>query len=164
MEFTEDIVRLLVRELEGFQRELGLFPDDESVWRACDGVTNSVANLALHVAGNLQYFIGTIIGGTGYVRDREAEFGRRSGSRREVVAELANAIRTVREVLPRLTEEQLDAAMSHPLLPPGVPTRRFLLHLCVHAGYHLGQSGYLRRSIIGDARTSGAMGLAPLGG
>lgn len=56
---------LLVRELEAFERELDLFPDDESVWRAAPGISNAAGNLALHVAGNLQYFVGTVLGGRG---------------------------------------------------------------------------------------------------
>ena len=50
-QFAEDISRLLVRELQAFQRELELFPDDESVWRTVPGITNSAGNLALHVSG-----------------------------------------------------------------------------------------------------------------
>ena len=55
---------LLVRELEGLRREIALFPDDASIWRTVPGVTNSAANLALHVAGNLQHFVGRVLGGT----------------------------------------------------------------------------------------------------
>jgi len=77
---SADFARALVRELEGFKRELALFPDDETIWKTAPGITNSAANLGLHLAGNLQYFIGSVLGATGYVRNREAEFGRRSGS------------------------------------------------------------------------------------
>ena len=92
-----DFALSLVRELEGFKRELALFPDDASVWTTVPGITNSAGNLALHVAGNLQYFIGTVLGGTGYVRHRELEFGRRSGSRAwKMYAELDAAIAVVR--------------------------------------------------------------------
>ena len=45
---------VLQRELQAFERELDLFPDDRSVWQTVPGVPNSTGNLALHVAGNLQ--------------------------------------------------------------------------------------------------------------
>jgi len=32
----------------------------------------------------------------------------------------------------------------------------------VHLAFHLGQAGYLRRSLTGDARTSGAVSLKAL--
>ena len=159
---ARDVMRLLVRELEGFKRELDLFPDDESAWRTLPGVTNSAANLALHVAGGLQYLVGAVLGHTGYVRDREAEFGRRAGTRSDVIAELDRAIAVVREVLPRLSQGVLDAGFPEPVLGVQFQTRVFLLHLCVHAGMHLGQAGYLRRTLTGDARTSGPMPLVAL--
>jgi hypothetical protein len=37
-----------------------------------------------------------------------------------------------------------------------------LLHLCTHAGFHLGQAGYLRRVITGDATSSGPIPLGPI--
>ena len=59
---TGDVVALLTRELDGFKRELALFPDDQSVWRTVPGVTNSAGNLALHIAGGLQYLVGGVLG------------------------------------------------------------------------------------------------------
>jgi len=161
-DIRNDIGRLLVRELEGFKRELDLFPDDESMWRTVPGVTNSAANLAMHVAGGLQYLVGSVLGQTGYVRDREAEFGRRSGTRAEVHAELDRAIAVVREVLPRLSDRALDADYPEPVLGISFRTQIGLMHLSAHAAFHLGQAGYLRRAITSDARSSGPLPLGPL--
>ena len=159
---ARDIKRALIRELEGFKRELALFPDDESVWQTVPGVTNSAGNLALHVAGNVQYFIGAGLGRSGYVRDREREFGRRSGSREEVAAEVDAAIAVLLNVMPRLTREQLDAEFPEPLMGLTFRTQALLIHLCAHAGFHLGQAGYARRALTGDARSSGPLPLGPL--
>jgi hypothetical protein len=159
---TADLARILIRELEGFARELQLFPDDASAWKTVPGVTNSAANLALHVAGNLQYHIGTIFGGSGYVRNRDAEFGRRSGARAEIVAELDAAIRVVREVLPEISDERFGAEFPEPVMGMRFRTSLLMLHLCAHAGFHLGQAGYLRRVITGDATSSSPIPLGPL--
>jgi len=159
---AQDIARILVRELEGFARELQMFPDDASVWTTVPGVTNSAGNLALHVAGNLQYHIGTIFGGTGYVRDRDAEFSRRSGSRAEILAELDAAIRVVRHVLPGISRERFDGEFPEPVMGMRFRTSLLMLHLCAHAGFHLGQAGYLRRVITGDASSSGPIPLGPM--
>lgn len=157
-----DAARILVRELEGFARELQMFPDDASVWATLPGVTNSAGNLALHVAGNLQYHIGTIFGGTGYVRNRDEELGRRSGPRAEIVAELNAAIQVVRDVLPGISDERLDAEFPEPVMGMRFRSSLLLLHLCTHAGFHLGQAGYLRRVITGDATSSGPIPLGPI--
>jgi hypothetical protein len=159
---TADLARILIRELEGFARELQLFPDDVSAWKTVPGVTNSAANLALHVAGNLQYHIGTLFGGTGYIRNREAELGRRSGARAEIVAELDAAIRVVGDVLPKISAERFDAEFPEPVMGMRFRTSLLMLHLCAHAGFHLGQAGYLRRVITGDATSSGPIPLGPI--
>jgi hypothetical protein len=157
-----DFARSLVRELEGFKRELAEFPDDETIWKTAGGITNSAANLALHLAGNLQYFIGSVLGGTGYIRNREAEFGRRSGSRDEIFHELDTAIAVVRRVLPSLPDETLAAEFPELVMGLRFRTSTFLVHLCAHAGFHLGQAGYLRRMVTGNATSSGPIPLAEL--
>jgi len=160
--FAADIALSLVRELEGFKRELALFADDESVWSTLPGVTNSAGNLALHIAGNLQHFIGTVLGGTGYVRNRDLEFGQRSGPRENVYAELEAAISVVRRVLPSLPNERLEQEFPEQLMGMRFRTSTFLVHLCAHAGFHLGQAGYLRRTLAGDSTSSGPIPLQPL--
>jgi uncharacterized damage-inducible protein DinB len=150
---TDDIVSLLIRDLEGMQRELMLFDDEAAIWRTMPGITNSAGSLAAHVAGNIQHFVGAVLGGTGYVRDRDAEF-MREVSRAELTAALGAAIAAVREVLPRLGDRQLDAVYPDVSTATAVSTRRFLLHLCTHASFHVGQAGYLRRMLTGDARST----------
>jgi hypothetical protein len=156
-ELARDLSLLLVRELEGVRREIELFDDDATVWRTLPGVTNSAGNLALHVAGNLQHYVGAVLGGTGYVRNRDAEFGRRSGSRAEILAEIDAAIAAVRGVLPGLTGDRIDAPFPESVNAASVRTGLFLCHLATHAAFHLGQLGYLRRGLTGDSRTSGAV-------
>ena len=162
-DFTANLSILLVRELNAFARELDLFPDDETAWKTAPGVTNSAANLALHVAGNLQHFVGAGLGATGYVRNRELEFSRRSGARAEIKAELDAAIAAVEKVLPTLTPDVL--ARPYPLsLFPGKEIRSalFLQHLCSHAAFHLGQAGYLRRVLTGEATSASPVSLPAL--
>jgi len=152
----------LARELEGFKRELALFPDDDSVWKTVPGITNSAGNLALHLAGNLQYFIGAILGGTSYVRNRELEFGQKSGTRAAIYAELDAAIAVVRNVLPDVSDEQLNQDFAEVVMGSKFRTGTFLVHLCSHAGFHLGQASYLRRFVTGDATSSGPIPLGPM--
>ncbi|HUR32325.1 MAG TPA: DUF664 domain-containing protein [Vicinamibacterales bacterium] len=154
MNVPSDVSRLLIRDLEGCRRELRLFPDDERVWSVVPGITNSAGNLALHVAGNLRHFVGACLGGSGYRRDRSAEFATRAGSRDWLDRELADTIDAVRSALRLLPASALDAPM------PGAPnqmvarTGMFLLHLVAHTAFHLGQIGYLRRVLTGEAAVS----------
>jgi uncharacterized damage-inducible protein DinB len=155
---TDDVKLLIIRELEGLAREIALFPDDQTLWQVVPGVSNSAGNLAMHVAGNLQHFIGASLGHTGYVRHREAEFSAQSGTRDQVTHELRAAIDAVSGSLNGLSEEALRGPM--PGAPGGVvvSVERFLLHLIAHTAFHLGQAGYLRRTLAG----SGAVSAHPL--
>jgi uncharacterized damage-inducible protein DinB len=158
----DDVRRMLTRELGAFAREVELFPDDDALWRTLPGVSNSAGNLALHVCGNLKHFIGAVLGGTGYVRDRPAEFATRAGRREDVARQLRETSDVVSSVLPGVPPAAL--AGPYPEAHDGIqpPCDRFLLHLCVHLAFHLGQAGYLRRALTGDARTSGAISLKAL--
>jgi len=161
-ELGSNLAILLVRELETFEREIDLFGDDERIWTTAPGCPNSAANSALHVAGNLRHFVGAVLGRTGYVRDRDREFGRRSGSRSEVKAELRAAIDDVAAILPGLTDAVLAGDFPEPVSGHRLRTDRFLMHLCAHAAYHLGQADYVRRAVTGDSRSSGPVPLSAL--
>ena len=159
---TRDLTTLIVRELAAFEREIEMFPDDDTIWQTRPGVTNSAGNLAMHLAGNLQHFIGAVLGKTDYVRDRPLEFSRQAGTRAEVVAELRRAAAVVEDVLPRVTDAQLLQDYPEPLGGATLPMQITLVHLTSHAAFHLGQAGYLRRLLTGDARSSGPLPLATL--
>lgn len=157
-----DLLVLFRRDLRALIREVELFPNDEALWQTLPGVANAGGNLALHVAGNLRHFVGAVLGGSGYLRDREAEFSRRAGSRAEVVTELENTLATLEALLPALTAAALEGPYPAAVMGVQPPTGRFLLHLSLHLAFHLGQIGYLRRALTGDTRSAGAMAIPDL--
>jgi len=158
----DDVRRLLARDLAGFAREIEQFDDDESVWRTAPGVTNSAGNLALHVCGGLQHFIGNALGSSGYVRDRDAEFATRSGSRAALQALIHDTAAVVDRTLSSLGDDRIDQPMPVPAGPYRLRTGLFLLHLAVHLGFHLGQAGYVRRIVTGKGTSTDPVPLAPL--
>jgi uncharacterized damage-inducible protein DinB len=158
----DDVRRLMTRELEAFAREVELFPDDETLFRTLPGLSNSAGNLALHACGNLRHFVGAVLGGTGYKRDRDAEFQARSGRREDLARELRGTLESVSDVLGRLPESRLTERYPESVGGVELPCGRFLLHLCVHLSFHLGQAGYLRRALTGDGRSSGAIAIRAL--
>jgi hypothetical protein len=119
---------LILRELRGTQREIEQYPNDESVWAMPPGIKNSAGNLALHLAGNLQHFVGARLGGSGYVRDREAEFSQRHLSRADLVRELGRAIDAVGKAFPRVKESDLSGVFPDQVAGVSPGTGEFLLH------------------------------------
>jgi uncharacterized damage-inducible protein DinB len=157
-----DLLILFRRDLGCLGREVAAFPDDVTLWRTLPGISNSAGNLVLHVAGNLRHFVGTVLGATGYVRDRDREFARREGTRAELIAELDRAALDVEAGLRALTEAALAAPYPAAVAGHHLPTGRLLLHLETHLAFHLGQAGYLRRALTGEAGATGGMGIAEL--
>jgi hypothetical protein len=157
-----EVSRLMQRELETFAREIELFPDDVTLWKTLPGVTNSAGNLGRHVCGNLKHFVGAVLGGTGYLRQRDLEFAAREGAREAVAAELRETRGIVAATLARVPASVLEA--PYPEAVAGVVPRcdRFLIHLATHLAFHLGQAGYLRRASTGDARSTGAVAVTRL--
>ena len=46
----------------------------DQFWRNPFSYGNSVGHLILHLTGNLNYYIGARVAGTGYIRNRDREF------------------------------------------------------------------------------------------
>jgi hypothetical protein len=150
-QLTSIVQALFIRDLETLKLEIAAFPDDAAPWVVRPGVTNTAGTLALHCAGNVQHFIGARLAGTGYVRQRDAEFSRRDVSRAEIIQELDKAIAAVRSLdgktdadLPRIFPDQFGGKQVN------IESILFFLH--GHLTYHLGQIDYYRRLTTGDAR------------
>jgi hypothetical protein len=83
---------------------------DEQVWWRPRPEMNSIANLMLHLAGNLRQWIVAGIGGSPDVRNRPGEFSERSSlPKSQVLAKLQEVIRDCDAVLARLTPDDLIA-------------------------------------------------------
>lgn len=139
------LLELYERDLGKLKTEIEQFPDDADLWTTSGGIKNSAGNLCLHLTGNLNHFIGAILGDSGYVRDRGAEFARKHVSRRELLSEIETTSAVLRKTLGQLTDK--DFAKPYPIDVFGHPmtTGYFLTHLTTHFNYHLGQINYHRR-------------------
>lgn len=143
--------RVVRRELERLAEEVRTYPDEESLWQVAGDTKNAGGTLALHLVGNLQHYVGAVLGHTGYVRDREAEFGDRAVPREQILARVEACLRSVPPVLDELPADAL--AEPYPGELPGhmgeATTGEFLVHLLWHLGWHLGQLDYHRRIVSG---------------
>jgi len=160
----EWITNVITRELKALRREVESYPNDADLWEVLPGIANPGGNLALHLAGNLQYFVGQVLGKNGYVRNRDAEFGSRDIPRAELLSEIDNAIQAVETGMSSISED--DLAQPFPEKVGGVSstTGAFLAHFATHLAYHLGQVDYHRRILTGEGKTVKAMALTELGG
>ena len=143
------IAAIIERELRSLRAQVEACSDERDLWLIAPGIANPPGVLAAHLVGNLQHFIGARLGGTGYVRDRDAEFARRDRSRGEVVAAIDETRGVVRATLSALPEGELDLDYPDAIAGVRVTTGDLLIHLASHLAYHLGQIDYHRRLLAG---------------
>ena len=141
----ETLVQLYQRDLERLKIEVGQYSSEDSLWAVPDGVTNSAGNLTLHLVGNLKHFIGAVLGGSGYVRDRDSEFAIKGTTKDDLILAIEETAEVVVGTLKKLAVD--DLAKTYPIEVFGHPmtTEYFLIHLSTHLNYHLGQINYHRR-------------------
>lgn len=148
---------MMLREMVTLRKEIEAYPSDESLWKVVPGISNSGGTLALHLAGNLQHFIGAVLGGSGYIRNREAEFSVRGLSRAEVLNLIDQATGSLTHTFRSLTDEVLGRQYPERVGKVRLTTGDFLVHLEGHLAYHLGQIDYHRRITTGAGALSGAL-------
>jgi hypothetical protein len=137
---------LFERDLRKLKAEIELYNSEDALWCIERNIPNSAGNLALHLVGNLNGFIGATLGQSGYVRQRELEFSLKGIPKAELMKQIDDTIAVVNATLDKLTLQ--DLAKDFPELVFGgktVTTEYMLVHLASHLGYHLGQVNYHRR-------------------
>ncbi len=151
MKLIDFIAHNIERELDGLRRQLQAYPNENRIWEILPGIKNSTGTLALHLCGNLRHYIGAIIGKSGYIRDREAEFSKRDVPRSELLDEIDKTVQDVNSALANLKEADLDNVYPIKISGLHVETGDWILHLVSHLAYHLGQIDYHRRIVTGDS-------------
>lgn len=138
---------ILIRDLNKLEQELRQYPTESLIWKVEQGITNPAGNLTLHLCGNLQYYIGAVLGNTGYVRNRDLEFTAKDKSRADLLSELERTRAAVNTTLPALSDAQLQSEYPVDVFGKPMKTLYFLIHLTAHFSYHLGQVNYHRRLV-----------------
>jgi hypothetical protein len=144
-EFILSIIKIIDRDLTKLEQEINLYPTEETIWKIDRDVKNSGGNLCLHLCGNLQHFIGAILGKTGYVRNRDNEFAAKGIARAELLIEIQHTKGAVKSSLEKLDTNVLTHDYPIPVFDFSMTTMHFLIHLTAHLEYHLGQVNYHRR-------------------
>jgi uncharacterized damage-inducible protein DinB len=138
---AEGVVAHSVERLEHYLaqiRRCSLLLGDEGVWERPNGHVNSVANLVLHLTGNVRQWILGGVGGIPVERDRPAEFAARGGAgAAELVDGLTAAVCDAIGVIRGLDSVRL--AETRVIQGYDVTVQTAVLHVVEHFSYHAGQ-------------------------
>jgi len=139
------LIEIYERDLEKLKAEIEQYRNENDLWKVDGEVLNSAGNLCLHLCGNLQHFFGAVLGETGYVRDRDAEFSKNGVSRDDMLAEIDKAAVAVRSTMEKLDDNIFAAEYPIQVFGKPMTTGFFVTHLAAHLNWHLGQINYHRR-------------------
>jgi uncharacterized damage-inducible protein DinB len=115
-------------------------------WRPHEGV-NSIANLLLHLEGNLSQWVLEGLGGEPFERHRDAEFAAREGASGEVLRQrLGAVVARCQRAVAALDDERLGASLR--IQGYEVTGLGALYHAVEHASYHTGQIVALAKQLL----------------
>jgi len=140
-----NIIAFFERDLDKIITEISLFKNGDDIWKIKEGILNSAGNLALHLVGNLNHFIGTTLGNTGYVRNRDEEFSLKDIPREKLIADINDLKGTIRNTLSKISSADLQNDFPIKIRDEVFSILNMLIFLLAHLNYHLGQINYLRR-------------------
>jgi len=137
---------LLAEYLTKIEHCVGLLSRAQVWWRP-NSRCNSVANLLLHLCGNLSQWVLAGLGGKGYERRRREEFAAVEGDDgATLLGRLQGVVEECRTVVRGLSPE--DLARGHTI--QGITRTGFgvLLHAVEHMAYHTGQVVYVTKQLV----------------
>lgn len=129
--------------LNYLKKEINAYENPARMWEVEGQVSNSGGNLCTHLIGNLNYFIGTLIGNTGYVRQRDLEFSIKDVPVSSLNQQIDDTLAMIEQVLTDIPDWSAD-------YPPNGynmsgPIDLQMMRLLAHLSYHVGQVNYHRR-------------------
>lgn len=143
----DTLLSLFDLNLKKLISEIELYENEEDIWRIEKNISNSAGNLALHIVGNLNTYIGKEIGETNYIRNRELEFSNKNIPRQDLIKSINETRAILTETLKALSNKDLKREYPILVLVERTTTEYLLVHLVTHLSYHLGQINYHRRFI-----------------
>ena len=139
------LVELFRRDLAKLSGEISLYGSEEAIWRLDSQIANSAGTLCLHLIGNLNAYIGAVLGNTGYIRNRALEFEQRNIPSEQLLDAIDKTAEMIEQVLSSISTSELEAEFPIQVFGYSMKTDFFLIHLFGHLSYYLGQINYHRR-------------------
>lgn len=122
----------------------------EQIWWRPNESSNAIGNLVLHCIGSTRFYMGHVVGGRDFARDRSAEFAeRRALPAAELRARLDMAIEEADEVLARVDPTSLLETTER--TPKPMSLLEVISLQLTHYALHTGQIAYATKLIDANA-------------
>ena len=114
---------------------------EEELWKKPNASLNSIANLILHLCGNITQYVISSLGETEDIRNRDLEFSTNRGANKlELFKKLEETVDTAKRVIFDASQEQLLKVRSvQGFSFSGIG---IIIHAVEHYSYHTGQIAF----------------------
>ena len=117
---------------------------EEQIWQRAGEASNSLGNLALHLAGNLRQWILHGVGGQPDTRVRDEVFAARGGFNREhMLAALRDTVEQANAVI-----READLSKQIHVQKYDVTALEGIMHVLEHFSYHTGQIAFATKALL----------------
>jgi formyltetrahydrofolate hydrolase len=124
---------------------LNQLTDEQINWRPNES-SNSIANLIVHIEGNIKERIGQGINNVEFIRDRDGEFEEHFITRNDLIEMLNTSFRELIETTTKMTEETL---MKTQLVRNKERTNiEVMMTSATHFSEHMGQLLYIGKLLL----------------
>ena len=129
--------------------ELAAPLSDDQFWTKPFPYGNSFGHLVLHLTGNLSYYIGAQVAGTGYIRTRPREFTDPAHRPKiEVMRAFDDAVDLVVATIRAQRPQDWTAEYFGELEPDAHTRFDIFLRCAMHFYHHVGQLIYLKEELV----------------
>ena len=120
--------------------------NDGQLWWRANEESNTIGNLVLHLCGSTRFHIGHGVGGSGYVRDRDAEFAEQGPvAKEELLARFDSAVGEADRVLSAFDPGRLGDTTDR--TGKTLTYAELILNQVLHFTAHAGQIVYATKLI-----------------
>ncbi|MBX9783371.1 MAG: DUF1572 domain-containing protein [Chitinophagaceae bacterium] len=143
----KEFIKDCIRHLNEYTRRVKICLDllsEEQVWQKPNEASNSVANLMLHLCGNMTQYVLSSLGGKADLRERHKEFSAKDGLSKEQLFEKLSAVvhSVIEEIQIHDEESLLKTKTVQGFEKNGIA---IILHVTEHYSYHTGQIALLTK-------------------
>ena len=142
---SEPIVALFERDLKKLREEILFYKNEKELWMVQKEIKNSAGNLALHLVGSLNFFIGATLGNTGYTRHRDNEFSDKNVPADKIIASIEELLILIKNTVGEIEDKKMTELYPIEFLGKRRTNLEILFIMYGHLNYHLGQINYHRR-------------------
>jgi uncharacterized damage-inducible protein DinB len=121
---------------------------DRQIWWRPNDASNSIANLLLHLSGNLSQWVLASLGGRASERQRPLEFSAREGAGKDaLLGRLEEVVAACQQVIRALPATELQSRRT--IQRSDVDGAEAVYHAVEHMSYHTGQIAFIAKELTG---------------